>query len=273
MKPRHEYSNKTQQEVCEQTFYWLHFSQGRLASCAAIQEPVAKGICVKGESDNIAGELGRLKQMNCFEPTVRDAISSADLIRILDRAAEKGWKPTPDAKAQPFPKGGLHNAQGERFGQGDDYLSSNCSQYFREIMRQLSGQGFSVGNEWTDDNCDANCLIKRMKVSSGASNGEWRKVSESDAQNLANQGEFVEGASYYPNGSGHLATVFPNSAGADLSQIPGIGPLIRDGNEHPPEREVDGRLYAGTWGAIKASKAFDYGKYPPIWYVWVPPTK
>ncbi len=273
MKLRRDYQNEIQKEVCERAFGWLRASESKLAACAAVSTSTARAICERGESDNIDHELGLLKSMNCFESEVLGQLDGGDLVKVLDRASQRGWKPDEDSAAMPLPKGGQHNAKGERFQEGDDQLSANCSQYFREIMRQFSGPPFNAGDQWTDGDCSADCFMKRIQKVASTPGGEWRRVDESDAQDLANKGVLVEGVSHYADGHGHLATVFPNSAGADLSQIPGNGPLVRDGNEHPPESQADGRLYPGTWGAIKASKAFDYSRNRPFWYVWVPSTK
>jgi len=271
LKPRHKYENKVQEEVCEREFGYLHTTQAKLAACGPVTNPTAMAICERLESNNIDSEVKLLNSMHCLESQLQGRLDADDVINILNRASEKGWKPDKDSEAKPLPKGGQHNAKGEPFQEGDDQLSANCSQYFREIMREFKSRGFAVNQNYMNDDLDANAIIREIRNR----RDEWKLADETDAQQLANQGALVEGVAYYSGGHGHLATVFPNSAGADVSQIDpdGTGPLVRDGNEHFLNLKTGPRLYAGTWGAIRASKAFVYSRNPPTWYVWVPSTK
>jgi len=100
----------------------------------------------------------------------------------------------------------------------------------------VKAQGFDQADEWVDDNCNADCFMKRM-----GSSPEWGMVDQADVQQLANRGVLIEGVAYYDGTNGHLATVFPTPPDLSSSQFPGDGPFIRDGNEHPPESET------GSW--------------------------
>jgi len=188
---------------------------------------------------------------------VQGNAESSDLSSILNKAGEKGYKPCPDCPAQPFPKGGDHD------------LDPMCSQYFREVMREFGNRGFEVPANYTNDQFNANQIIREMRNRKD----QWKEIEEAKAQEYANRGVLVEGVYFNPEGSGHLATVSPVPQDLDRCRFPGHGPFIRDGNEHAREQEADGRLYATTWGAAKASRAFEYGERTPTWYVWIPSVK
>lgn len=178
------------------------------------------------------------------------AITPSDLISILNQASDKAWKPDLNADGKPFPKGGRHAE-----------MSLNCSEFFRQVMRLIQQRGLTGNLDFTDNDCDANCLIKRI-----GSSRDWAQAPEAKVQELANAGVLVVGVAPYLDGHGHIAFVSPIPEGLEISDFPGEGPFIRDGNEHT--NNAEDRLYASSWGAIKASKAFNYRGSPPKWYVW-----
>jgi hypothetical protein len=157
-----------------------------------------------------------------------------------------------------LPKGGSHQDE-----------SLNCRFYFQGLGRELRKRGLPATSEvWSDGHLQANQITQKIE----SDPGEWQNVKdEADVQKLANQGIVVVGVSSGQS-HGHIAIAFPAPPGLDPSQFRdhGHGPFVRDGNEHPPEAEVDERLYASTWGAVQSSKAYAYGTEAPRWYVWVP---
>lgn len=190
---------------------------------------------------------------------------AGELISIMNKAAEKSWSFNPDSGKydggrRPLPKGGSHDAMG-----------INCAHHFREIMRQIQSQGVSVRPEWVDEkdpttkvNNNANNIVANI-----ANSQEWEKVDEPLVQEFANRGILVVGISTGPT-HGHIAEVFPIPEEVNHPDCSsGRGPFIRDGNEHINHD----RLYASSWGAVRASQAFNYGRRPPNWYVWRPSKK
>lgn len=167
------------------------------------------------------------------------------------RAAELVDMLNDTAKKLNLPKGGSH-----------DQMSLNCSSFFRGVGRELKGTGLPAsGGEWSEG-LNANKIAEAIQR-----NNSWEGIQEGEAQDLANKGAVVVGiAQDLPHG--HVAIASPIPAGLDEAKFPGRGPFVRDGNEHYLESEQ--RLYASSWGAVKASKAFSYGKNPPKWFVWKP---
>ncbi|MBI2370941.1 MAG: hypothetical protein HYV08_12025 [Deltaproteobacteria bacterium] len=152
--------------------------------------------------------------------------------------------------------------------------SLNCKRYFQAVGRALAtggatSPGGELGEELTNPNLMANDIVMRLRANAS---GQWQEIDGKDdwevwerVQALANQGALVVGASTgTPNG--HLAVVSPIPPTLKVSDFEGKGPFVRDGNEH----FIQGRVYASTWGAVEASKAFDTRRHPPTWHVWAP---
>jgi hypothetical protein len=132
--------------------------------------------------------------------------------------------------------------------------SKRCSAFFAAVGAQLGAEG----PEWKPGT-SADRIIKLIRKD----HTNWRPVGEAEVQNLANDGVLVIGAAYdIPHG--HIALAFPVSA---LTSTPGHGPFIRDGNVH--RISAEDRVFASSWGALKASKAFNYSRHAPEWYVWM----
>lgn len=170
--------------------------------------------------------------------------SAAALVDMLNAAAQN----------LKLPKGGAH------FGE-----SLNCKFYFQGLGAELRKRGLAATSDvWSNEELSANEIVSRIE----SGNSEWKSVSDSDVQKLANEGMVVVGLA---SGSshGHIAVAFPTPAGPDLSSIPGKAPFIRDGDEHAPDTEADHKLYPSTWGAVRANRVFSKSA-PPQWYVWTP---
>lgn len=171
--------------------------------------------------------------------------SAATLVDMLNSAAQN----------LKLPKGGVHSGE-----------SLNCKFYFQSLGAELRKHGLSATAEvWSNDKLSANDIVGKIK----SGTAEWKPVSDSNVQELANRGVVVVGLAGGAS-HGHIAVAFPTSPGQDLSTIRGQGPFIRDGDEHSPDTEADRKLYPSTWGAVKASKVFSYRRSPPEWYVWTP---
>ena len=144
--------------------------------------------------------------------------------------------------------------------------SLNCQAFFRALGEELA----KTGHGWRDSfaNMNADQIVAEIDRVSHSS-GKWRKIQGNsqeviwlEAQKLANQGLIVVGGSRAASdGHGHLGIVFPTTV--DPVQFAGRGPFVRDGNEHESQ---DDKKYLSTWGAVKASKAFELSRTQ--WYVW-----
>jgi hypothetical protein len=146
----------------------------------------------------------------------------------------------------------------------------NCQAFFRGVADSLSQEGKV---SWRDDfnGLVADGIAKKIEADS-ANGKNWEKIKGStpqeiwkSAQDLANKGVIIVGAMPADSsGDGHLGFVFPVPDGLKASNFSGSGPFVRDGNEHWPQ----GRDYPSTYGAVKASKAFQMNS--TSWYIWAP---
>lgn len=170
--------------------------------------------------------------------------SAAALVDMLDAAAHN----------LKLPKGGSHSGE-----------SLNCKFYFQGLGAELRKRGLpATGDVWSNEKLSANDIVSRIEAGSS----EWKSVSASEVQKLANEGVVVVGLASGTS-HGHIAVAFPAPAGQNLSGIPGEAPFIRDGDEHPPDTEADHKLYPSTWGAVRANRVFARSA-PPRWYAWTP---
>lgn len=142
----------------------------------------------------------------------------------------------------------------------------NCNFYFRGMGRELLAKGYpATGPEWTNTDLQANKIVDIIVTNKK----HWRKIRESDVQNLANQGIIVVGVTKHePNG--HIAIVFPIPPGIKVAD--GTGPFVRDGNETMGFSTETGnkKIYPHEWGAVRASKAWPKSGPQPMWYIWLP---
>lgn len=171
---------------------------------------------------------------------------AADLVHIFDIVSD----------SLNLPKGPANNRERS---------TNNCQDFFRGVAKVLGQKGEA---SWEKDfpGMNADQIVKAIDQASN-SGKKWQKIRSNNpgemAQALANKGVIVVGGSLADKtGHGHLGFVFPVTADLDATKFPGKGPFVRDGNEH------SGRIYASTYGAIKASNAF--GESPTSWYIWVP---
>jgi hypothetical protein len=236
--------------------------------CSALMMPPAKSQQYMERSSVLSNIQEQKPLAVTQQATTQQYVPSLyELTKVLDDAAKTGWKPNPDESARPFPKGGWND------------LDPMCSQYFREVMKQIKKRGVSVPDTYIDGNSNANKLIQAIQ----AAPQDWKKVDGSMAQAIANDGSIVVGTFFNTavdkdghTKSGHLAIVAPTPDGVKVNEICGDGPFVRDGNEHfysfPEETDncdKTGRhLYPSTWGTIKASIAF--GSNPITWYMYRP---
>jgi hypothetical protein len=150
----------------------------------------------------------------------------------------------------------------------DRRLSSlNCQAFFRGVAAALASQHKS---SWEKDfpGMNADAIAKKLEESASVG-GNWEEISLGDAQELANKGAIVVGASQKDkSGYGHLGFVFPVPADIAAEEFHGSGPFVRDGNEHSLKTETGRRLALSTWGAVRASNAFAVSRTK--WYAWVP---
>jgi hypothetical protein len=171
--------------------------------------------------------------------------SAADLVGIFNKAAS----------SLKLPKGPATNRK----------LSTlNCQAYFRAVASLFTQTGKpSWEHEFSGLNADG--IAKRLK-DAAQHGGNWEAVDVNQAQERANSGMIVVGASPKDKGGyGHLGFVIPLPPGLDESKFSGRGPFVRDGNEH---QQPGQKLYPSSWGAVKASKAFMLSRTK--WYVYVP---
>jgi hypothetical protein len=160
-------------------------------------------------------------------------------------------------------------------------VSKNCQEYFRSVGQELDNHYKpSWVNDFPGKNADG--IAKLISEDAHGERKHWdtlEHVGHFDpgaspeeiywkAQGLANQGVIVIGAMPKDDsGYGHLGFVVPIREGLDASLFDGEGPFVRDGNEHLR----GGRLFASSWGAVRASNAFKLSM--THWYVWVPSEK
>ena len=145
---------------------------------------------------------------------------AAQLVGLLNRATQNM---TTGGRPDPAPVGGEH----------PDFESNvHCSQFFRQLMRELLAAGVAVPSDqftrFTNDNSNAKILTGNLQSSTLWKGG----MSASQAQTLANIGVVVvgsaPGAQHY-----HLAVVQPIPPNIDPAKFEGSGgPFVRDGNEH-----------------------------------------
>jgi hypothetical protein len=140
----------------------------------------------------------------------------------------------------------------------------NCNLFFRAVGRNVPG---ATAPEWSDQTLLANAIGGRIR----ANTQDWQAVTdESDVelQKRANRGEVVVGVYVNPHGHGHLAVVTPVPPGLDMSDFPGSGPFVRDGNVHSTKASPTHpkRIAPLGRGAARASYSFSDKQ----WYVWKP---
>lgn len=140
----------------------------------------------------------------------------------------------------------------------------NCNLFFRAVGRNLSG---ATAPEWADQTLLANAIGGRIV----ANTRDWQHLAgESDVEleKRANRGEVVVGVYVNPQGHGHLAMVTPVPPGLDMTDFPGSGPFVRDGNVHStkPSPTHPKQIAPLGRGAARASYAFSQKE----WYVWKP---
>jgi hypothetical protein len=177
------------------------------------------------------------------DPAITLSPAAADLVALMNDVSKK----------LNLPKGGRHEQQ-----------SKNCSSFFRGVGRELEARGLPATSEAWSPHLVANDIMDKIESNQSQ---QWKKVDEKQVQEMANQGFLVVGLSKgLPNG--HVGIAFPIPPGLDPAKFSGTGPFVRDGNEHYLKHEK--RLYATTWGAVEATKTFDYKNHPPKWYIWLP---
>lgn len=183
---------------------------------------------------------------------------AAQLVDILNKAAERALP-----GSQPIPKVGQHPGQKEDL---------NCSQFFHQMMRELGTAGSAVNSEWTNPNATANDIADNISRSA-----DWVRVDIGQVQDLANRGIVVVGAQHGAN-HGHVGTAFPIPSTVNPgnfpsnSQFKGVGPFVRDGNEHqygsPDNPDTPTGLFPSSYGAVRANLAFDL--HSTTWYEFKP---
>jgi hypothetical protein len=169
---------------------------------------------------------------------------AAELVAIYDRVT----------KELNLPKGSAEDRE---------LAALNCQSYFNGVARAMPSKG---RRSWEGEfhGLRADGIADKLKTIS-LSGGDWASVDLRRAQELANDGAIVVGASPADKtGHAHIGFVFPLPPGLDEKAFPGTGPFVRDGNEH----EIGEKVYPSTWGAVKASKAFRLSD--TNWYVYVP---
>lgn len=184
--------------------------------------------------------------LDLMQPETHMAEPAAELVGIFNTVAK-------DLK---LPKGPATNRE---------LAALNCQRYFRAVAVALAKADKS---SWQDDfhNLNAGGIAVRLNYLA-QHGGNWATVDAIQAQELANRGAVVVGASPEDeSGHGHLGFVMPLPPGLDESKFSGTGPFVRDGNEH--HLKLDPKLYPSTWGAVKASKAFVLSRTK--WYVYIP---
>lgn len=166
--------------------------------------------------------------------------AAANLVNIMDKVAEKLNRP----------KGGYHKD-----------LEARCNLFFQGIGEELTKLGLPANTGVWKEGLKANAIKAKIETDKT----DWAEVNEKDVQDLANKGIIVVGLS-----AGHVSVAFPKPGDSQISEKG--GPLLRDGNEHGPDRQADHRLYASSWGAIPSHKMFGYNSpsSTPKFYVWKP---
>jgi hypothetical protein len=227
--------------------------------CSAVEEGTAAEASCRSKLSELDAKLKtHIEDSDRFNAAVRLAEASlppsggllsesaAELTAIFNRVAKELNLPKGPATDRPL-------------------AAKNCSTYFNGVAAALSRAGRP---SWQGDfqNLNADGIAARLHELS-QNGGNWASIDISEAQTLASRGAVVVGASPLDSsGFGHIGFAIPLPPGLDASRFSGTGPFVRDGNEHVPAR--DPKLYPSTWGAVKASKAFQLTR--TRWYVFVP---
>ena len=228
---------------------------------AAVEAYNAESLRLQARKDGLVGRIDAL-QTELNRLVARDKEIDAALESmgpVFTQAAAEFVKTLSDvAQKLDLPKGPPTDRR---------LASLNCQAFFRGVAADLKRRGKST---WQDDFPDMNAdAIAKKLEDVAAKGGNWRETTMADAQGLADEGAIVVGASRRDkSGYGHLGFAFPIPADVDPDQFHGRGPFVRDGNEHSLKTGTGRRLALSTWGAVRASNAFDVSRTK--WYVWMP---